>query len=226
MTQTPDNQLTLVFPNLPYFDINPNSSALLIVDMQYLDAHPDYGMGMKLREAGLHDTFNYYWESVAAAVSNQQKLLAAVRQVNMNTIYTRIATQTHDARDAGRQHRNVNIVVPKDAKDAEILAEIAPAEADIVLSKTSSSPFSSTHIDHLLRSLGADTLLVCGVVTNGCVEGSVRDASDLGYKVIMIPDACAAVTAELHQAAITNLDNAFCNCRTTNTVINELSEYA
>jgi nicotinamidase-related amidase len=66
--------------------------------------------------------------------------------------------------------------------------------------------------------------MVCGVVTNGCVEGTVRDASDLGYNVIMIPDACAAVTPELHQAAITNLNNAFCNCRDTETVVHELED--
>jgi len=105
------------------------------------------------------------------------------------------------------------------------LEEIAPHENDIVLSKTSSSPFNSTHIHQLLINLGIDTILICGVVTNGCVEGSVRDASDLGYKVIMIPDACAAVTPELQQSAITNLDNGFCNCRNTEIILNELQEY-
>ena len=66
------------------------------------------------------------------------------------------------------------------------------------------------------------TLLVCGVVTNGCVEGTVRDASDLGYQVVMVEDACAAVTPALHQAAITNLKDAFCNCRSTDEVFAEL----
>lgn len=66
-------------------------------------------------------------------------------------------------------------------------------------------------------------MLVCGVVTNGCVEGTVRDASDLGYRVLMVEDACAAVTSTLHQAAITNLKNAFCNVRTTDDVVAELN---
>ena len=81
-------------------------------------------------------------------------------------------------------------------------------------SKVSSSPFNSTAIDRFLRNLDIDTFLVCGVVTNGCVEGTVRDASDLGYQVIMVDDACAAVTPALHQAAITNLKDGFCNVRT------------
>ena len=160
---------------------------------------------------------------MANAVANQQRLIEAARAAGVIVIFTRIATQTRTARDVGLQHRLVNMAVPVDSVDAEILDELQPTPDDIVISKTSSSPFNSTGIHQLLHNLGCDTLLVCGVVTNGCVEGTVRDASDLGYRVIMVPDACAAVTAALHQAAITNLDNAFCNCRSTNEVIEELA---
>ena len=97
---------------------------------------------------------------------------------------------------------------------------------DVVFSKVSSSPFNSTAIDRFLRNLEIDTLLLCGVVTNGCVEGTVRDASDLGYQVVMIEDACAAVTPALHQAAITNLEDAFCNVRCTDDVLAELNGLA
>ncbi len=222
MPDVPDNRLTLVFPNLPYFAISSDHSALIIIDMQKLDAHPDFGIGAKARDAGIGEVFDYYWRAVDAAVVNQQHLLTAARKAGIPVIFTRIATQTVTARDVGRQHRYVNMAVPKDSEDAQILEAIAPANDDIVLSKTSSSPFNSTGIHHTLRSLGVETLIVCGVVTNGCVEGTVRDASDLGYNVVMVPDACAAVTPELHQAAITNLDNAFCNCRDTAVVVQEL----
>lgn len=222
MNQPPDNQLTLVFPPLPHFPITRDSTALIVVDMQHLDAHPTFGMGAKATAAGIGEIFSYYWNAVQAAVKNQKRLLKDIRAAGIPVIYTRIATLTPNARDVGRQHRYVDLAVPKGSVDAEILAEIAPLPDDIVLSKTSSSPFNSTAIHQLFHNLGVDTLLVCGVVTNGCVEGTVRDASDLGYNVIMIPDACAAVTAELHQAAITNLDNAFCNCRNTDKVVEEI----
>ena len=52
---------------------------------------------------------------------------------------------------------------------------------------------------------------------------TVRDASDMGYQVVMVEDACAAVTPALHQAAITNLKDAFCNVRTTDEVVAELA---
>jgi nicotinamidase-related amidase len=221
---TPENRLTMVFPDLPYFPITKEHTALLVIDMQKADAHPEFGLGVKARAAGIEKNFEYYWGAVAGAVEKQRELLDAARTAGVQVIYTRIATQTRDARDVGNQHRYVNLAVPKDSVDAEILAEIAPQEDDIVLSKTSSSPFNSTAIHQLLRNLRVDTLLVCGVVTNGCVEGTVRDASDLGYNVIMIPDACAAVTPTLHQAAITNMCNAFCNCRDTEIVVRELED--
>ena len=223
MSEVPDNRLTLVFPPLPYFALARARTALVVVDMQKLDAHPDFGIGAKAKAAGIGHIFDYYWPAVRCALGNQQRLLKAARAAGVAVIYTRIMTQTHDARDAGNQHRYVGIAVAKDSVDAEILPEIAPAAGDIVIAKTSSSPFNTTGIHMLLYNLAVDTLIVCGVVTNGCVEGTVRDASDLGYNVIMVPDACAAVTAALHQAAITNLDNAFCNCRSTETVVSELT---
>ena len=222
MVDSSTNQLTLVFPQLPDFPITQSNAALIIVDMQKLDAHPDYGIGAKARAAGVGEVFDYYWTAVENAVGNQQRLLEAARAAAMPVLYTRIATKSRDARDVGRQHAYVNMAVPKDSVDAQILDEIAPGPDDIIISKTSSSPFNSTGIDHTLRSLDVNTLLVCGVVTNGCVEGTVRDASDLGYNVIMVPDACAAVSEQLHQAAITNLDNAFCRCRTTQDVVRVL----
>ncbi len=222
MTDLPDNLVTLVFPPFPTFAVTRDSTALIIVDMQKADAHPDYGIGVKARLAGRAHAFVFYWKAVRCAIENQQRLISAARKAGVQIIYTRIATQTHDARDVGNQHRNVNVFVAKDSVEAEILPEIAPGQDDIVVSKTSSSPFTTTAIHHLLHNLGIDTLLVCGVVTNGCVEGTVRDASDLGYNVIMIPDASAALSPELHQSAITNLNDAFCNCRDTARVVAEL----
>jgi nicotinamidase-related amidase len=145
---------------------------------------------------------------------------------NMQVIFTRIATQTRDARDVGRQHRLVGLPVPRDSRDACILDDLDVGPDDVVFSKVSSSPFNSTAIDRFLRNLDIETLLVCGVVTNGCVEGTVRDASDFGYQVVMVEDACAAVTQSLHQAAITNLKDGFCNVRTTDDILQELHALA
>jgi nicotinamidase-related amidase len=222
----PDNRLLTVFAPFPRFAIAPPRTALIVVDMQYVDAHPDWGIGRAAREARHAEAFAEYWPAVERAVHAQQRLLQAAHLAGVQVIFTRIATQTRDARDVGRQHRLVGLPVPRDSRDACILDELPVGPDDVVFSKVSSSPFNSTAIDRFLRNLDIDTLLVCGVVTNGCVEGTVRDASDLGYQVIMVEDACAAVTPALHQSAITNLKDGFCNVRTTAEVVKELSELA
>jgi nicotinamidase-related amidase len=222
----PDNRLLAVFAPFPRFTIVAAKTALIVVDMQYVDAHPDWGIGRAAREAGQSRAFAEYWPAVARAVGAQQKLLDAARRAGVQVIFTRIATLTRDARDVGRQHRLVGLPVPRDSRDACILDELPVGRDDVVFSKVSSSPFNSTAIDRFLRNLDVETLLVCGVVTNGCVEGTVRDASDLGYQVVMVEDACAAVTPALHRAAITNLKDGFCNVRTTEEVVRELHELA
>jgi len=218
----PENTLVAVFPPFPRFPIVPSSSALIVVDMQYLDAHPDFGIGRIASEAGASDLFKDYWPAVERALGCQQRLIEMAHRAGVQVIFTRIATQTRDARDVGRQHRIVGLPVPRDSREACLLDDLRVGPDDLVLSKTSSSPFNSTAIDRFLHNLEIDTLLVCGVVTNGCVEGTIRDASDLGYQVVMVEDACAAVTSALHQAAITNLKDAFCNCRTTSEILAEL----
>ena len=146
--------------------------------------------------------FAQYWPAVRHALDNQKQLIEAAHRNGVQVIFTRIATQTRDARDVGRQHRLVGLPVPRDSYEACLLEELPVGPDDIVLSKTSSSPFNTTNIDRLLHNLGIDTLLVCGVVSNGCVEGTIRDASDLGYQTVMIEDACAASVPENHAAAL------------------------
>jgi ureidoacrylate peracid hydrolase len=222
----PDNRLLTVFAPFPRFVISASKAALIVVDMQYFDADPNSGIGRAAREAGHAEAFAEYWPAVERAVARQLTLLESARRAGVQVIFTRIATLTRDARDVGRQHRLVGLPVPRDSRDACILDTLAVGTNDVVFSKVSSSPFNSTAIDRFLRNLDIDTLLVCGVVTNGCVEGTVRDASDLGYQVIMVEDACAAVTPALHQAAITNLKDGFCNVRGTEEVVAELNELA
>jgi nicotinamidase-related amidase len=219
----PENRLLAVFAPFPKFVLDPGRTALAVIDMQYLDAHPAHGIGRAASEAGRDEMFAEYWPAVERALIHQRSLIDVAHSTGVQVVFTRIATQTRDARDVGRQHRLVGLPVPRDSQEACLLPELPVGPDDLVLSKTSSSPFNTTHIDTFLRSLAIDTLLVCGVVSNGCVEGTIRDASDLGYRVVMVEDACAAVTPALHQAAITNLKDAFCNCRTTADVVHELS---
>ena len=99
------------------------------------------------------------------------------------------------------------------------LDEVAPQEGDIVLNKTGSSVFNSTNVEHLLRNMGITTLVVSGIFTNSCVEGTTRDAGDLDFRVLIAEDACAAMSPSGHRNALDYLDANFCHVRSTEEIL-------
>lgn len=205
------------------FDIVPEKTALVIIDMQYLDAHRDYGMGADAKRQGLEAKYDYYFRQLEEVVlPNTQRLLAACRAAGIQVIYPRIASLVKDCRDVSIEHKRINLLAPANSRESEILDEIRPLENEIVLSKGASGVFNSTAIDQILRNLGVDTLIMTGVVTNYCVETAVRDAGDRGYNVVLVSDATAAMTEEHQRLALEILAGVYCVVMTTDQVLGAL----
>jgi nicotinamidase-related amidase len=76
---------------------------------------------------------------------------------------------------------------------------------DVSVCKVAYSAFFNTQLDWLLKKAGVDTLVVCGIVTNGGVASTVRDAHVRDYHVIVLSDGCAAFSDSAHQAALTDM---------------------
>lgn len=184
--------------------INTDTAALLIVDMQYGDAHSDYGLGAIAREQDHFGEYEWYFSEMPRIIRNQQQLIRACRDKGIEVVYSKISSLTKNGRDTGYSYtRTTHSVTPVDSKEAQILEELRPDEDDIVIMKTSDSMFNSQYnLDRILRNISIQLLMVCGVVTNGCVESTVRDATDLGYDVITVGDACLAVNEFQHQIAL------------------------
>src|SRR3979411_745322 len=121
MTTPPDNRLLTVFTKFPRFDLIPSQTALIVVDMQYLDAHPDFGIGRTANEANATEMFAQYWPAVRNAVDKQKAVIEAAPRTGVQGIFTRIATQPRDARDVGRQHSLVGLPLPRDSQEACLL---------------------------------------------------------------------------------------------------------
>ncbi len=204
---------------LPDFEVVPKRTAFLIIDMQYLDAHPDYGMGRRAKETGTADRYIYYFDQVGQIIPRIQTLQAVCREWGIEVIFVVIASYVKDCRDVSLEHKRLKLLAPAGSKEAQVLEEISPLENEIVLIKGCSGVFNGTAIDQILRNLGVDTLIVSGVVTNGCVETAARDASDRSYNVILLSDACATVTPEDHYYALRSLNNVFCKVMTTQEVV-------
>ena len=78
---------------------------------------------------------------------------------------------------------------------------------DVTVSKVAYSAFFNTQLDWVLRRAGIDTVAVCGIVTNGGVASTVRDAHMRDYRTLVLADACAAFGEERHQTSLADMRN-------------------
>lgn len=84
-----------------------------------------------------------------------------------------------------------------------LVDELQPA--DLTVEKVAYSAFFMTRMEWVLRKAGIDTLLICGIVTNGGVASTVRDAHVRDFKTFVLSDGCAAFSNETHERALGDL---------------------
>jgi len=207
---------------LPEPDLTGPDTALLVVDVQYGDAHKDYGAVKRLQER-YPGSADYYIARLETAVPTIRRLQDAFRSLGREVIHVKIQALTRDGRDRSLEHKQLAIHFPPGSKEAEILDEVAPVGDEIVITKSCGSVFDGTNIDYVLHNLGIKKLVVCGVVTSGCVEAAVRGASSRGYAVCLAEDACAAWTAELEAAGIIVMRDVFAKIYTADEIIARLT---
>lgn len=197
-----------IFRNQP---LEPRSTALIVVDVQ------NWAFTEPARIA------NAYFQGCLRDLvfPNLQRIIGHARETGAEVMYTVIENLTLDGRDRSLDYKLSGIFVAKGSWEARVVDAIAPADDDIVLAKTSSSLFNSTNCDYLLRNLGIEHLIVAGLLTDQCVDHTIRDAADRGYRAICVSDACASMTAERHEQAL-SLFAGYCRTMSTDDVIDEL----
>lgn len=208
--------------------IEKHNTALLVIDMQYLDAAEGFGQFRDSEMNGVPtEARRYYFDQLKLEViPNIKRLQGTFRKHGLEVIHIRIQSLTRDGRDRGSWHKRLGTHAAPGSKEAEFLPEVAPVGDEIIINKTSSGVFNSTSIDYVLRNLGISGLFVTGVYTNECVSTTIRDASDRGYFTTLISDGCAAVTRQLHDSSIQVLRDRFARVLTTDEAIEEVEELA
>lgn len=219
-------------PYAPKAPLDPEHLALLIVDMQYSSAGPDSIAGRFLRDE-YPQLFSHYFTNVERAIPKILQLMRWFRTRKRRVLFLTVSSHLPDGQDfepqrRGREERFESEVGKRAAlayrgqPDARIIEELAPREGDLVLNKVSLGAFNSTGIDQILRNMGINSLVVAGVVTNGCVAATAVDASDRGYRTVIVEDACAAIDSVLHESALLNFAHLYGRVVTTAEVVSEL----
>jgi len=171
--------------------------AVIVVDMQN-----DFGA-----EGGMFHRAGIDISMIQRAVEPTGKVLAAARHNGIPVIYLKMAFKA-DLSDAGpvdspnyARHRMLGVgavvqaphggesrILVRDTWNTDILSELAPEAADVVLYKHRFSGFFETELDAVLRRLGIKHLIVTGCTTSICVEATIRDAMFRDYSCVLLED--------------------------------------
>lgn len=201
----------------------PDQSALLFIDVQNFCAHRQGAEFNGLNDEEFDEKYGYFFGRLYDdVINNMQQIQAACRRTKIEVMYTNIESLTKDGRDRSLDYKITGFNVPKGSWDGQTIDQLKPGKDEIILPKSSSSVFVSTHIDYILRNLGVKQIVLAGILTDQCVESAVRDACDLGYLVTLITDACTTYTSDRHTNSL-NTIKGYCRQLTTSEFLAELN---
>ena len=177
--------------------------ALLIIDVQYRTT------GTERRP---------FWDSIKEfptacgepawdAIANIAKLLALFRERGWPVLYPYVSPK--QGFDAGRLSDKVPAIMGVGAEGYEFVAEVAPTEKDILVPKKHPSAFFGTPLASYLINTGADTLVVTGCSTSGCVRGTVVDGFAYNYRVLVPQDAVFDRSAVSHAVNLFDMSEKY-----------------
>jgi ureidoacrylate peracid hydrolase len=191
---------------------DPRLAALIIVDVQN-DFVSAEGSAAKRGE----DV-----SAAMAMVPNLLRLIDEARRVGLTIVYIRTIhsewTDTPSWIYRSSQKSGLN-TCREGTWGAEFYAGISPLPSERVVIKHRYSAFINTDLNTVLKARGIQSVLVCGVATNVCVETTTRDAYMFDYYVTMIDDCSAAYEPKLHMGTLENMRRHFGLVASSNEII-------
>jgi nicotinamidase-related amidase len=185
-------------------DLDWSSTALVIIDMQRDFMEP----------GGFGETLGNDVSQLARAVKPIGAVLQAARDMGMLVIHTREGhlPDLSDAPPAKVERGAPSLrigdpgpmgrILIRGEAGHDIIPELYPLDSEIVIDKPGKGAFYATELSDVLKNYGIDNLLVCGVTTEVCVNTTVREANDRGYRCVVISDGCASYFPEFHEMGL------------------------
>lgn len=196
------------FPLAGRFQVS--ETALIVIDMQRDFCDPDGYIASR-------------GDSVTAAraiIPAIARLLQSARKAGMMVVHTREGHRP-DLSDLPEAKRRKTALSGAEIGSAgpcgrllvrgepgwQIIPELTPLDGETVIDKPGTGAFHATDLDHILRLRGIRALVLCGVTTAICVNSIAREATDRGFEVLVLEDACAEPDPAMHEMALAVLRN-------------------
>lgn len=154
-------------------------------------------------------------------------MIDAFRERVLETIFVRIACHHDDGRDRSLSQKKPgwnNLLLPKNDGPSQIVDELAPLATEIQLTKTTDSALTGTNLRLILSNMGITHVVCAGIFTDQCVSSTVRSLADESFDVIVVDDACAAASLELHDHELEIINMIYCNVMNTDELLQYLPD--
>ncbi len=180
------------------------TTALVIIDMQRDFMEP----------GGFGETLGNDVSRLASAVKPIANVLGRAREMGMLVIHTREGhlPDLSDAPPAKLERGAPSLrigdpgpmgrILIRGEPGHDIIPELYPLDSEVVIDKPGKGAFYATELTEVLQKYGIENLLVCGVTTEVCVNTTVREANDRGYRCVVISDGCASYFPEFHEMGL------------------------
>jgi nicotinamidase-related amidase len=213
----------------PFDRLDPQATALLVIDMQRYFVHQEYPFGKWVLQVDPVESAAYFERVNHIVIPNIQLLLKRFRSLEAQVAYTEFGSLRQDGRDMpgwARRHNEVaqqvlgsSVYPPFDHHSCRVDESVAPQVGEIVSQKSTSGPVNSTRLDQTLRVLGIDTVVVAGLVTDVCVAQTTREFGDRDFNAIVVEDACTTLGEDIHRAALQTIGRSFGTVLSTHQVL-------
>lgn len=186
------------------FNFDPASVALVVIDMQRDFIEP----------GGFGETLGNDISHMQRAIGPTSELLELFRARGWPVIHTREnhAGDLSDCPPAKRERGNPSLRIGDDGPmgrilirgepGAEIIAECAALDSEIVIDKPGKGAFYATPLGEILAKLGTRSLVFAGVTTEVCVQTTMREANDRGFECLLIEEATESYFPEFKAATL------------------------
>ncbi|KAF1008239.1 MAG: Isochorismatase family protein YecD [Luteibacter sp.] len=152
----------------------------------------------------------------APVVARSAALAKAFRASGRPVVLVNVVAGAPGRTDA--EHR----AFPEDPAFVELVPELEQASTDHLVSKHRWGAFQTTDLDSWLRGKGVEQLVIVGIATSVGVESTARYAHELGYHVVLVPDAMTDLNADAHHNSVTRIFPRIAETTDTQTLLAKL----
>ena len=201
-----------------HWDLVPGRTVLVVIDAQNDFLHPE----------GWYAAKGIDIAHMRRCIDPLKALLAAARTKGIPVVWTRHGIRGVEDGGPFMQLRPFlrEGGLRRGTWGWEILAALAPQPDDWHVAKTRLSAFYGTDLEVILRGLGAETVLMAGVLTNQCVAATSKDAMFRDFKPIVIEECTGTTLPRLHAPAIEMMRVGWAEVRDIESALGEIRQLA